>query len=86
MFCLLFGAFDAVLLNQHGIKITRKVIITSLAFFIRQKTLGELQMPYDSHTDFEQLKIPSQASETKEALVHPPTSQFGVNRGEVPYL
>lgn len=48
--------------------------------------MGEFQMPYDSHTDFGQLKTLSQASETKEAAAHPPTSQFGVDRGEMPYL
>lgn len=77
----LSAGFDTVLLNQHGIKITRK----APAFLIRWTTMGELQMPYDSHTDFEQLKTP-QASETKEAAAHPSTSQFGVERGEMPYL
>lgn len=43
-------------------------------------------MPYDSRIDSEQLKTPSQASETKEAAAHLLTSQFGVDRGEVPYL
>lgn len=39
-------------------------------------------MPYDSHVDIEQLKTPSQASETKEAAAHPPTSHFGADRGK----
>lgn len=42
-------------------------------------------MPYDSHTDTEQLKTPSQASETKEDRVNPPTSPVGLVRGEIPY-
>lgn len=48
--------------------------------------MGELQMPYESHTDFGQLKTLPQASETQEAAAHPPTSQFGVDTGEMPYL